>query len=454
MKLERLHLKSFRCFDELTVDFGERLTVIVADSGGGKTALLDAVAIGLGRCTTKLRGLTRSTIKETDFRISEDERYEPYVMLAWEAESHDGQPIAWLIGRRRDVAVTGATIRESMSHAQLTLMQRGLKAINAYVLSLVDADSKQSPYFLPVVVYYVANRATRDELRDRTDFKKTCLRFDALAGALNPISRFRAAFEWFRAKEDDERREQRSRQDFDYRHPVLEMVRNALERILPTGFRNPRTILSPPRFVIDRDMPDHSTQTLRISQLSDGFRAVLALTMDLASRMLQANGNGLPADMEGINPLDLPGIALIDQVDLHLHPAWQRRILTDLMRTFSQTQFIVSTNSPQVLSMVKREDVRIVCRDAEGRSIATSPLAKTYGAPSDDVLQSVMHVDPQPPVTEKEGLQQLTEWVDQGRHLEDQAVDLLKRLTTTLGEQHPQLLRLHRSIRRQETLER
>jgi hypothetical protein len=78
----------------------------------------------------------------------------------------------------------------------------------------------------------------------------------------------------------------------------------------------------------------------------------------------------------------------------------------------------------------------------------------TYGEPSGDVLQSVMLVDPQPPVAEKADLQRLTELVDQGRYHDQKAIDLLQALTVALGPQHPQLLRLLRSIQRQEALKK
>ena len=145
---------------------------------------------------------------------------------------------------------------------------------------------------------------------------------------------------------------------------------------------------------------------------------------------------------------------LIDEVDLHLHPCWQQSVLPDLMRTFRGAQFIVTTHSPQVLSTVKRENIRILGPDADGKIIAAQPLAMTYGEPSGTVLHSVMMVDPQPPVSEKADLLRLTELVDQGEYHSDEAKQLQQRLQTALGLQHPQLQRLQRSIQRQEMLKR
>ncbi|WP_035417459.1 AAA family ATPase [Ferrovum myxofaciens] len=452
MKLERLHLKNFRCFDELSIDFGKRLTVIIAENGAGKTAILDAIAIGFGRYLIKLPGVSGRTTKETDLRVTQGERREPFMMLAWEARTREDAQLAWAGGRKRDGTVNASAIKKLLSEEQAALLGRGLKDLDEFTLGLVQAESEQQAYFLPVIAYYGTNRAIREEVQRRRGFKKNFSRFDALAGALEPDSRFRAAFEWFNAMEDAERRERETRRDFDYQHPELEVVRRAIVRLLPVGFSKPRTEIRPLRFVIDRLAPDGTTRTLRISQLSDGYRVVLGLTMDFARRLAQANSRMVTDGMEIMNPLDLPAIALIDEVDLHLHPSWQQRVLTDLMQTFRNTQFIVTTHSPQVLSTVKRENIRVIGPDASGKIIAAPPLAMTYGEPSGDVLHSVMMVDPQPPVSEKADLQRLTEWVDQGNYQSSEATQLMQTLVAALGAQHPQLQRLQRSIQRQEAL--
>ncbi|WGG51561.1 AAA family ATPase [Rugamonas sp. DEMB1] len=451
MKLNRIHLRNFRCFEELVVDFDPKLTVIIAENGAGKTAILDAIAIGFGRYLTKLPGIAGRAVKDTDLRVAEGERREPYMLLAWEASSREGSPIVWATGRKRDGAVTASTIKQLLSDEHEALMSRGLKELDDFTLKLVQAENDGQAYFLPVIAYYGTNRAIREEVQRRRGFKKNFSRFDALADALEPDSRFRAAFEWFNAMEDVERRERESRRDFDYQHVELTAVRSAIVRMLPAGFSNPRTEIRPLRFVIDRRI-DGATRTLRVNQLSDGYRVVLGLVMDLARRMAQANSRVVRDGMQNLSALNLPAIALIDEVDLHLHPSWQQQVLPDLMRTFPNTQFIVTTHSPQVLSTVKREQIRVVGPDAEGKVIAAPPMAMTYGEPSGDVLQSVMLVDPQPPVKEKADLLRLTEWVDQGAYQSSEAVQLMQNLNTVLGEQHPQLQRLKRSIHRQEVL--
>ena len=107
-------------------------------------------------------------------------------------------------------------------------------------------------------------------------------------------------------------------------------------------FQNPRIMTRPLRFVMDRVESDGSRHELRIEQLSEGYKIVIATVADLAARMAEANP-------EMSNPLDAHGIVLIDEVDLHLHPKWQRTILRDLHRVFPYVQFIVSTHSPIIV---------------------------------------------------------------------------------------------------------
>lgn len=454
MKLQRLLLHNFRCFRHLAIDFNDDLTVIVAENGAGKTAVLDAIAIGFGRYLTKLPGIAGIAIRDGDVRIERDERSAHFMMIGWKAKTRERAIIEWAAGRRNMASPRILRTSLELEAEYQDALKKGMKQIDDFTNQLVEAEASGQAYLLPVIAYYGTNRAIREEVQRRRGFRKQFSRFEALAGALEPDSRFRSAFEWFNAMEDQERREKEARRDFDYRLPELQVVRTAIVRMLGHEFSNPRTEIRPLRFVIDRAVGNGDVRTLRITQLSDGYRVVLGLVMDLARRMTQANSRFIADGNLIMNPLDLPAIALIDEVDLHLHPSWQQRILTDLMRTFRNTQFIVTTHSPQVLSTVRRENIRVLSPDQSGNIIATEPMARTYGEPSGDVMHSVMLVDPQPPVAEKADLQRLTEWVDQGRYQDDAALSLMSRLTQTLGDQHPQLQRLRRSIQRQEALKR
>lgn len=449
MRLKSITLKNFRCFEHLELVFDSKLTVIVAENGAGKTAILDAIATGFGRYLTKL-GKKGQTLKQSDLQVSEQEKLAPYVgiEIALEVRENTGpRTIVWSLTRKNNPA------------SKIDTSFAGTKAIDDFAAQLLhQQDDGLTPLF-PLVVYYGTNRGILGEVQRSRNFKKKFAPLDALDGALEPTARFKAAFEWFNAMEDEERREREKRKDFSYRMPHLEYVRRAIEdalsnlpaegvfdaTVLPVLFRNPRTETRPLRFVIDQHLPD-CTRTLRINQLSDGYRIMLGLVMDLARRQAEAfsfNRNVIG----GFG--SWPSIVLIDEVDLHLHPRWQQMVLSQLQRIFRTTQFIVTTHSPQVLSMVRRENIRVL-----GQNSADMPLSSTYGQPSGDVMHSVMLVDPQPPIAEKPQLNELTELVDTGHYHLHRASELFETLQAALQEHHPQLLTLRRNIRRMEALKR
>ncbi|MBK8696846.1 MAG: AAA family ATPase [Deltaproteobacteria bacterium] len=188
---------------------------------------------------------------------------------------------------------------------------------------------------------------------------------DALDGALGSGSAgFVDLFRWFRDREDLENAEKVRRASLAWVDPQLHAVRSAVTALLP-GFSGLRVDRSALRMAVDKD-----GATLFLDQLSDGERNLLALTADVARRLAMANP-------ELTDPLTGEAVVLVDEIELHLHPSWQRRVLGDLTRTFPRCQFIVTTHSPQVLSEVPNDAV-IVVKDFQ----CYRPAAPTEGRTS------------------------------------------------------------------------
>ena len=154
-----------------------------------------------------------------------------------------------------------------------------------------------------------------------------------------------------------------------------------MAHVLPE-FSNPR-IDKPAGIAIDWKY-NGIEKTLRIEQFSDGYRTTLAMVMDIAARMAEAN----PAMRE---PLETEGVVMIDEVDLHLHPGWQQTILLDLMKAFPNVQFIVTTHSPQVISSVKPDNLRVMEWADEKPTIADVQFSE--GAEAQQMLLDVLGVD-------------------------------------------------------------
>ena len=86
-----------------------------------------------------------------------------------------------------------------------------------------------------------------------------------------------------------------------------------------------------------------------------------------------------------------PGVVLIDEIDMHLHPMWQKKIMSDLTKIFPNVQFVVTTHSPNVLTNIKKEHIRIL-----DHYHLCEPQNATYGRSVEDILLEVMGVDVRP----------------------------------------------------------
>ncbi len=424
MKLASVKIENFRAIRELDLPLHERLTVLFGDNAHGKTSVLSAISVGLGIIPTIL-----PDVAGINFKPSIDRRRgfpSPGVLMTTTDD------IVWSRGGRSGRKPGRGQLLEKIVH----IMWRDEK------------DKDKPPEELPIVAFYDTDRAALDVPRRRRNFRGEFPRYAALEGALSPRTNFRDFFKWFHAKEDEELREQKERRDFDYRLKELDVVRKAIAKMIP-GASNPRIQLRPLRFVVTLQDESGKPEHLALDHLSGGYRIMLALAADLARRMAQGNPH-----LE--NPLDTEAVVLIDEVELHLHPLWQQRVLDDLVRTFPNTQFIVSTHSPQVLTTVKAEQIIRLYREDDEilAEIPSAATMATYGAKAGDVLAFVMGVKERPPNNPfKKTLDAYVKLIGAGQGKSPEALAYRRQLET-LSPRDPALDRADMEIRRGQVLKR
>lgn len=424
MKIKTIHLQHFRRFTDFQLSLHEQLTVLVARNGAGKTSVLDAIATLLGAFLTRLPKVSGINPKDNDFQVLPDGNKPPFMRLT--ATSSNG--INWDRTEKRD---------KTKKTASQISAAFGVKQLNDYVDTLIDADNIGQAYELPVFIYYGTGRGVFDVPQRKRDFANEFPRFDAFNGSLESKTNFKKFVEYFYFLEAQESKLQKEQRSFDIQLPELVAIRNAIQRMMPE-FSNPESIM-PAGIQVDW-LQDGIKKKLRIEQLSDGFRTTLAMVMDIAARMAEANP-------QSTDPLATSGIVLIDEVDLHLHPGWQQHILLDLLRTFPNIQFIVSTHSAQVVSSVKPECLRVI--DWENDTPRLVDIDFSEGAEAQQVLIDVLGVtstraEQLPIVKSLKKYQQLVE-----DNLWDgaEAQSLRKLLDEWGGEFEPELARLDMDIK-------
>ncbi len=436
MKLKRIKLTNFRAFDHLELELQEDINVLVARNGQGKTSILDAIAQGFGPLLTRLPNIsgTGTGTRHIDIKQDHNDKLRPYHRI--ELELTNGT--RWDVSEKRDKsAQTTAKIPTAI----------GRKPLFEFADAFINKENNEQPYSLPILAYYGTGRAVFAIPERRTNFQKDFSRFEAFANSLKSDVSFKRFFEWFYAMEDQERRKIQELRDFDYKLPELEAIRTVITgneelsiRGLLPEFSNPRTETKPLRFLVDWQQTDGHTDTLRIDQLSDGFRTTLAMAMDIAGRMAEANP-------EADDILATPGIVLIDEVDLHLHPEWQQRILPDLSNIFKNIQWIVSTHSPQVLTTVEAHCIHIIDND-NGKMRVHSPDF-SLGAQSSDALHDIQGVSlrPESSVQIVKDLNRYKELVRSEQENSAEALTLRDKLDVWGKEHVPELMKIDLDIR-------
>lgn len=430
MKLAQLTLHNYRRFEDFQIDFHPELTVIAARNGQGKTTILEAAAAALGPFVGAFDNGKAEHIQHTDARYGvvsdgfENEQHFPVVISAVLNEP----PIEW---QRTLQSTKGrTTIKEAAPLA------RWGKELQAEV-------RKQADMPLPVTCYYSSKRLWVSHKNTSSKAILTQSRTAGYEDCLSSLSSFAQLQKWFK-KATLSVQQQLDTPGYEKSNLAsrLRGVQQAVARVMQNeGWDNFHY-----SHIFDELAmvhPDHGA--LPISLLSDGVRAMISLVADLALRCVRLNGY-----LGERAPQESQGIVLIDEVDLHLHPAWQQQVLHSLRSAFPKIQFIVSSHSPQVLTTVSSSNIRVVFKDANDEWQAHAPDQEVLGLESAMALLDVMGVNPIPPVEAARLVADYTALIEAGDHESDSGKELRQHLVGIYGQTHPVLRDADRLIRFQD----
>ncbi len=442
MRLKQLHLQNYRCFDDLVVDLHPELTVLIAPNGAGKTTLLDAARVALWPFV-KGFDLGSQTGKEADIHALDvrlvqqaDGNMEPQlpcrIMAMGQWAAYAGE-VTW--AQTRESTRARAKIIGDVSARQLTSyaeeLQRQVRAGN-------------EPVTLPLISYLGTSRLwfegrftsnAEDITLNQSEYSRT----SGYLNCLSYSSSFKAFTAWYgwvcRAHLESQIKAFQSHQPLDETGQrfaqAVDVVKAAVDVLVQesTGWHG---LEYSQRHHQQLVMQHAQHGFMPVDRLSDGLRNAIALVADLAFRAFKLNPH-----LGARAALETPGVALIDEVDMFLHPSWQQTILQALRTAFPKVQFIVSTHSPQVLTTVASESVRIL----RGGRVYAAP-AGTEGAEPGRLLTTALglpSVRPPRNAATRELLAYL-EFVDNDQWNHPEAVDLRARLDARYQGNEPALL--------------
>ncbi len=418
MRIDRLQIENFKKFEKTTsFELHPQFTLLVGDNGSGKTSMLDALAVALGLWHKAAPGSGwRNILLEERWlkpvAAGDRTHFEPQAPCKITAEGR--------IGIREKLRWT----RMIKKGGQRTTNAEAREAEKAIAEAAEAAKAQSQP--LPVLAYYGAGRAwlpTNQRPAARITQRRT-QQFDAYRNCLDTRIRDRELNEWFLYEA--------VAANGHGGRPGYRAVKRAVLQCIPEadGLRYDSDLKEIVLSIHGFEQPFYN--------LSAGQRMMLAMVADIAIKAVTLNSYLLGPDQPGANdPVELlrksPGLVLIDELDVHLHPKWQRRVAADLKATFPLIQFVCTSRSPQVIGEVQAEEVRLL--DAEGR-VSTPP--RSFGIDSSRVLEEVMEAKPRNEVVAGQ-LKDLFTAIDQENF--GAARNLLPGIERQIGPDDPEITR-------------
>jgi predicted ATP-binding protein involved in virulence len=428
--IQELELANFRRFVRLQMDFHPELTVIVARNGQGKTSVLDGITVALGTFVGAFDMGKAQHIEKADARRAR---------LGEQPEGEAQYPVTVqaLFGRPE------MQVRRELSGPKNKTTIRDAHAITDYGVQLQTMVRTLAQEPLPLVSYYGAGRLWKAHKNMERKQVVSASRTVGYEDCLSPASNFVQCQQWMAkatfADWDEQRRppEQRLAVSMGER---LAVIQDAVNLVLAEeGWSDFR--YSPEHEELTMFHPE--TGRLPVSYLSDGVRAMVSMVADIAFRCVRLNGF-----MGREAARSTQGLVLIDEVDMHLHPAWQQRVIGSLQRAFPLVQFIVTTHSPQVLSTVGREHIRILRETEAGGHEAVMPDFSPLAHEAGDALAKVMGTHPHAPLPLRETVQQFELMVRAGHEQTEEAQALKGELDVAGYQIHDSDLSLWRLLAR------
>ncbi len=385
MYLSNIHIKNFKGIKNADIDFDRSVNLIIGDNGTGKTSVLEAISVALGGFLSGIDGVNTIHFSRDEIRResqltgtgSNNVVYRTPICVEAKLELNVGDennPDIRLFEFSRQ--------KKSIKSSRSTVEPRDIcKAAQ------LMADSPHS--ILPVISYQSFSRVSyqkKDKWED--PFSDVYSRVVGYVDCLEEAANDKMLINWCKRMEQIAWQQEK---------PILEyeVVKKAVSDfmgIMQDGEK--ASVLYDKR--TEELVYTSGEETLPVRLLSSGFRDLLGIVFDIAYRMAVLN----PDLLQDITKRT-PGIVLIDEIDLHLHPKWQWRVVDALKKTFPKVQFIATTHSPVIIASCKEE--RLITLHLEDvfldKPSEVIPGKTVKGWMVDSVLVELMHTENRDPET-------------------------------------------------------
>ncbi len=378
MNIQRINIRNFRGFEERTFSLNPRLALIIGNNTSGKTSLLHALQVALGAYLKCLSSLP--TDKAYGCNFTQNDRFLKYNPQTKDYMPNEGSTLVEVEGEFTKTTFENGNIAlvpeavswgRELSGNSTKLVKDHLSKIVKEMENLRRSDAPQSTSVLPLVLSFATNRIDNQYRAATKKKEKESKMAKAYKSALKDTVDFQGAFDWLY-------RYERNLKNGIVTGGTYDSFINALYKAIPS-LRNIQIDTKNNEFsatVNVRDLPPtHQT----FEHMSDGFKSVICIAAEIAHRCIELNG------FLGAETVEkTPGIVMIDELELYLHPRWQMHILEDLQCAFPNIQFIVTTHSPFIVQSVRKENLVVL----DGITNGTDPIYRSI----EEIAESEMNM--------------------------------------------------------------
>lgn len=369
MRINNINIKNFRGFADRSFDLDPKMNVVLGNNTTGKTTLLHAVQIALGAYLQSLSLLPKDQPKQFRRGFKKDDHVKIY-----SETSKSFTPIKDNPSIEVNTEFTEELFNKNNNEIQSSLTKvRWTKngntisrKNNGELMDVVEkldngrrnADATGRISILPLILTFGATRLQNNYNAAKKTKARASREENAYKCALDEHVDFKSAFDWIYSFDKNVVKEK----EFE---GTDEAFFNAIKKGIPTIKQIDINIKNNEFYAQIQTTKDSAPQWLEYDMMSDGYQSVINIVAEIAYRCIMLNG------FLGVDAVEkTPGIVMIDEVDLYLHPLWQRHVLEDFQKAFPNIQFIVTTHSPFIVQSVESKNV--ITLDAELSPISPS----------------------------------------------------------------------------------
>lgn len=406
MRIKNVDIKNFRCYEVAKLDLHPHINIMVGVNGTGKTSVLEAIRILLGGIYCEIdkveNKILMPAITEDDVRLHNlESQFDTKINGTMDLDAHlaQSQTATW----DRWLEKKGGKTKFSKP-----------KEVNALSSRIQEIIRNGENKAIPLIAYYSTDRYKKE--KRNTGLEADGSRLRGYYNALDAMSNSWFFLNIIRTETYAEIQEGKP-------SPILKLVYDVIRQCVP-NCKELQHNIKQDRLIIKLD----NGEQMPYNALSDGVRSVLSLAMELALRCYLLN----PYLGEKAAELT-PGVVLIDEIDLHLHPEWQLHIVNDLAKVFKQIQFVMSTHAPLVISSIKEGKIFSIA----DQQVYDFP--NLYGQKTDQILKTMGS-----PLGSQDIDNVLAEYrllIERGEGETPQALQMRHDLENLLGKDHDELRR-------------